>query len=110
MENVYVGVENLCQRTFNRRWLLTFGFGLIHGLGFASVLQQLGIGTRVREAVTPLLLFNSGVEVGQILIAVLVLPLIWNLKRRPSFLPKYVPACSIVIALIGGYWLIVRLV
>ena len=41
----YVGLENIFRRDLNRRWLLTFGFGLIHGFGFASVLREMGIGS-----------------------------------------------------------------
>ena len=41
---IYVGLENLWHRHLQHRWLLTFGFGLIHGLGFASVLRDTGIG------------------------------------------------------------------
>lgn len=42
---VYVGVENLIKRVQGARWKLTFGFGLVHGLGFATVLRDLGVGT-----------------------------------------------------------------
>ncbi len=105
---IYVGLENIFRREIKWRWLLTFAFGLIHGLGFATVLRDLGIGSDIGQTVVPLLSFNFGVELGQIAIAALVLPLIWKLKRRPSFIPVYVPACSIVLALLGGYWLIER--
>ena len=105
---IYVGLENLLRRDFKRRWLLTFGFGLIHGLGFASVLHELGIGGTVRAAITPLLSFNLGVEFGQIAIATLTLPLIRKLRQRPAFLLRYVPACSLGVAAVGCYWLIER--
>jgi hydrogenase/urease accessory protein HupE len=62
----YVAVENLWRRTINprQRWFVTFGFGLVHGLGFASVLRELALpkGTLV----TSLVAFNLGVEVGQL--------------------------------------------
>ncbi|MGH9835726.1 MAG: HupE/UreJ family protein [Blastocatellia bacterium] len=104
---IYVGLENIFRREIKRRWLLTFAFGLIHGFGFASALGELGIGAD-SGAVVPLLSFNLGVEVGQIAIAALALPLIWKLRQQPQFVVRYIPACSILIALAGGYWLIER--
>ncbi len=104
---IYVGIENIFRREIKGRWLLTFAFGLIHGFGFATVLRDLGIGMQ-GSTVVPLLSFNLGVETGQIAIAALVLPLIWKLKRQPSFALRFVPACSILVALAGGYWLIER--
>jgi hydrogenase/urease accessory protein HupE len=106
---VYIGFENLLRRNLNRRWLLTFGFGLIHGLGFAAVLRELNIGTEARTAIVPLLSFNLGVEFGQVAIAAFILPLIWKLKSRPWFVPKLVPVCSTCVAILGAFWLIERL-
>ncbi len=106
---IYVGLENIFRREIKRRWLLTFAFGLIHGFGFASALAEIGVGTGL-QAVAPLLSFNLGVELGQIAIAALVLPLIWKLRQQPQFVIRYVPACSILVALAGGYWLIERTV
>jgi len=106
---IFVGLENVFRREIKRRWLLTFAFGLVHGFGFASALRELGVGTGVR-AVAPLLSFNLGVEIGQIAIAALILPLIWKLRQQPRFVLRYVPACSILVALAGGYWLIERTV
>jgi hydrogenase/urease accessory protein HupE len=105
---VYVGLENIFRREIKRRWLLTFAFGLIHGFGFATVLREIGVGSQGEGVAIPLLSFNLGVEIGQIAIAALVLPLIWKLRRRPGFVIRYVPACSLLIALAGGYWLIER--
>ena len=107
---VYVSVENLRRGEHRARWLLTFGFGLVHGLGFASVLHELGIGQTGSGALVPLLSFNMGVEIGQLAIAALVLPVIWKVKRRPEFDLRYVPACSAAIAIVGCFWLIQRTV
>jgi len=106
---IYVGLENIFCHQIKRRWLLTFAFGLIHGFGFASALGELGIGSGA-GAVAPLLAFNLGVEAGQIAIAALALPLIWKLRQQPRFVLRYIPACSILIALAGGYWLLERTV
>jgi hydrogenase/urease accessory protein HupE len=106
---IYVGLENILRRQIERRWLLTFAFGLIHGFGFASALRDLGVGAGVK-AVAPLLSFNLGVEIGQVAVAAIVLPLIWKLRQRPRFVVRYVPAFSILVAMAGGYWLIERTV
>jgi hydrogenase/urease accessory protein HupE len=105
---VFVGIENLVHRQVAARWLVTFGFGLVHGLGFASILRDLGIAGMGTQAAVPLLSFNLGVELAQISIAAVILPLIWKLKRRPAFMLKHVPALSLLITLAGLYWLIAR--
>lgn len=105
---IYVGLENIFRRETDRRWMLTFAFGLVHGLGFASVLRDLGIGRNVGQTLVPLLSFNLGVEFGQIAIATLIVPLIWKLRERQEFRPRYVPAFSILLAVLGGFWFIER--
>ena len=105
---VFVGLENLFGRRLAARWLVTFGFGLVHGLGFASVLQELGIGRLGAQAIVPLLSFNVGVELAQIAIAALVLPLVWKLKERPAFTLRHVPALSVLITVAGVYWFVAR--
>lgn len=107
---VFVGIENLLRRQLARRWLVTFGFGLIHGLGFASILRELGIGKMGIQGALPLLSFNLGVELAQISIAALVLPLVWRLQQRPAFMLKQVPALSLLITIAGLYWLVIRVI
>jgi hydrogenase/urease accessory protein HupE len=67
---VYVAAENLWQKNFNHRFWLTFGFGLVHGLGFAGILREIQIPQS--QLVTSLVSFNVGVELGQILIVLLL--------------------------------------
>lgn len=109
---VFVGIENLVRRQLAKRWLVTFGFGLIHGLAFAQTLQDLGIAATGIHAGThgaiPLLSFNLGVELAQLSIAALTLPLIWRLQRRPAFMLKHVPALSLLLTLAGIYWFLIR--
>ncbi len=107
---VYVGVENLMLRGTEPkgRWRVAFFFGLIHGFGFATVLRELGLGTNGRSLVLSLLGFNLGVETGQLLIAALVLPVIWRLRKNPGFLKTGIPLISILVAATGAYWLIER--
>ncbi len=105
---VYVGLENILRPEPKHRWLLTFGFGMVHGFGFAAVLRGMGIGSHGEGLVVPLLSFNLGVELGQIAIAALALPVIWGLRRRPYFVTRLAPACSVFVAIMGAYWVIQR--
>jgi hydrogenase/urease accessory protein HupE len=106
---IYVAVENiLLRREPKARWLLTFAFGLIHGFGFAGVLRELGVGRDGSGIAVPLFSFNLGVELGQIVVAAIVLPFIWRFSKNPTFLSRWVPALSVIIALAGGFWLVQR--
>jgi hydrogenase/urease accessory protein HupE len=107
---VFVGLQNILSPGVEKRWLLTFGFGLIHGCGFASALRDLGIGANGTSIAVPLVSFNLGVELGQLTIAALVLPLIWKCRASPVFVRRLVPIGSGMIVLAGGYWLIQRTV
>ncbi len=107
---VYVGVENLVRRGEEPkgRWALTFAFGLVHGFGFASVLKELGVGAGGSGLLMPLFTFNLGVELGQIVIAAVVLPIVWRLRKNEKFIRRGVPALSAIVALAGLYWLVER--
>jgi len=106
---VYVGVENLFRGDDPKgRWILTFAFGLIHGFGFASVLRELGVGANGGSIGVPLVSFNLGVEIGQIVIAGLILPVIWKLRANPWFLRRWVPVGSVAVTLLGSYWFVQR--
>lgn len=103
---VYVGVENIWLGRGRNRWLLTFGFGLIHGLGFASVLEEFVLDGQ--SLLLPLLSFNLGVELGQLAIAAIFLPLVWACRRQEILTQRHAAACSFIIALVGAYWLAER--
>jgi hydrogenase/urease accessory protein HupE len=106
---IYVGVENLVRHGQpSGRWLLTFGFGLVHGLGFASVLREMGLGESAGGVLVPLFSFNLGVELGQLLVAALVLALLRKLRNKPLFAARVATACSAAVAGLGGYWLFER--
>lgn len=104
---VYVGLENIFRGRSDGRWRLTFAFGLVHGLGFASVLRELNI-TASGSALAPLLGFNLGVELGQVAIALVVLPFVLRLASLPRFFPRFVTACSALVVCVGSYWLLER--
>ncbi len=102
-------IENIFKKNLNQRWILTFGFGLIHGFGFASVLQELGIEESVNVIILPLLSFNLGVEIGQLVIATLVLPFLLKLQNQSLYSYRLLPACSIGISLFACYWIFERI-
>jgi hydrogenase/urease accessory protein HupE len=109
---VYVAFENILARDKAQRWrrVVVFAFGLIHGLGFASVLREVGLGSSGAGIVIPLVKFNLGVEVGQLAVAGLFLPLVFGLKRIPGFVTRGVPATSAAIATVGAFWLVTRVI
>ncbi|MEM7193465.1 MAG: HupE/UreJ family protein [Pseudomonadota bacterium] len=105
---VYVCVENLfVDRLRKGRTLIVFLFGLLHGLGFAGVLKEVGI--EGGNFITSLISFNVGVELGQLLVIAIcyVTVGIWFSKKDWYRSLITVPA-SIVIAAIGVYWFIDR--
>jgi hydrogenase/urease accessory protein HupE len=106
----YVGIENLVHGDAPKwRGLITFLFGLAHGLGFADALREFGIGSGGGGIVLPLVGFNLGVEAGQLSVAAIVLPILWQLRKNSAFVRQWVPVCSVVVALTGGYWMIERM-
>ncbi|MGH7300607.1 MAG: HupE/UreJ family protein [Candidatus Rokuibacteriota bacterium] len=104
---VWVAIENLVPRErASRRWMVGFGFGLIHGLGFAEVLQPLALppGALARA----LFGFNLGVETGQALVIALTVPLVlW--ARGVPWHGRAARGASLAVALVGTVWLVERL-
>lgn len=89
-----------------RRWTVAFGFGLIHGFGFASVLADLGL---PREALALALVgFNVGVEGGQLAIVAVFLPLAFALRRSVFYRRAVMLGGSLLIAALAGVWLAER--
>jgi hydrogenase/urease accessory protein HupE len=107
---IYVALENFYTRSVDVRWRDTFTFGFIHGFGFASGLIELGVPQR---AVAPALAsFNIGVEIGQIGVVLIVMPLLFLIDNYVTYgarSAKLVYALSGAIALLGAYWMLVRL-
>jgi len=102
---IYVAVENLVLREHRHRALVTFLFGLVHGFGFASVLSGYGLG---RSVATGPLGFNLGVELGQALVVLALLPLVRLVQRRPALNAWSVRGVSAGLVLVGSYWLLER--
>lgn len=104
-----VGIENLLRkRSPARRWSLAFGFGLIHGLGFASALTDLGVGREGGNMLLPLFSFNLGVEAGQLAVLALTIPALLLLAQRPSAMLRVARLGSAAVSAAGLYWLVER--
>ena len=106
---VFVALENLIVRKVNPvRLAVVFIFGLIHGLGFAGVLGDLGLPKE--SFFTSLISFNVGVELGQVSVILIAYLLVgkWFSEKEWYRQRIVVPAC-ILIACIAGYWTIERL-
>lgn len=105
---LYTALENIARPDVRWRFALTFGFGLVHGLGFASVLQVM---LPPDHVIAPLLGFNLGVELGQLVIVAIALPLVWLLARELGagrYRRRVLPVLSIAIAVVAIKWLIER--
>ena len=90
----------------NTPWLIAFGFGLLHGLGFANVLT--GIGIANDQLVMSLLFFNIGIEAGQLLLIPVFSLLIWmSFKIKQNL--RFATASSYLLGGIGFYWFIERM-
>ncbi len=105
---IYVGAENLIRKEPKGRKYLTFAFGLIHGFGFAAVLQEMNITSIETGILVPLFSFNLGVETGQLIVTTISLPIIWWLHTKPLIEKYFVPVCSSIVCLAGSFWLIER--
>ena len=106
---VYVAVENVATSELKPwRVALVFGFGLLHGMGFAGVLSQLGLPRS--EFLTGLLCFNAGVELGQLTVILTAFLLIGlPFRRKPWYRRRVVIPLSLAIAATGLYWAIQRI-
>lgn len=103
---VYVALENVLRAQPKTRLAVTFGFGLMHGFGFSSVLRDLGLPT---ARLAPALLgFNLGVEAGQLLIVAPLAPLVWWLQRRADLYRRARIGTNAAVALVAAYWLVQR--
>lgn len=106
----YIGVENILRPNADLSWrgVLTFTFGLIHGMGFAGALRELGVGQSGGGVFRPLLFFSLGLESTQLGLAAAVFPLLLWLRTMPSFPRWWVPAFSGFIAMAGALWFVER--
>lgn len=105
---IYVAVENIFTRHLTAwRPLVIFGFGLLHGLGFAAVLGEIGLPRD--QFVAAIIGFNVGVELGQLTVIAIAFATVgvW-FRSHPKYRGRVAIPASITIAVIGAYWFVER--
>ncbi|MGH8690387.1 MAG: HupE/UreJ family protein [Burkholderiales bacterium] len=103
---ILAALNNVWPLVNRGRWLVAFGFGLVHGFGFASVLADLGLPQE--NLLLALVGFNLGVEGGQLVIVAAFLPLAYALRHTWVYRRMILVGGSAVIALIAAMWMIER--
>ena len=103
---VLAALNNVWPVFHGRRWMVAFGFGLIHGFGFASVLIDLGLPQGALALA--LLGFNLGVECGQLAIVAAFLPLAYLMRRSAFYRLAVLRIGSLLIAAVAAAWLVER--
>lgn len=103
---IAAALNNLRPLVQTRLWMVAFGFGLVHGLGFATVLTELGLpGDALAVA---LVSFNLGVEIGQLAIVAAILPLAYLCRHSWAYPRIVLGAGSLAIVAVASVWLIER--
>ena len=105
---IIAALTNLFPRTHSIGAWTAFGFGLLHGFGFAAALE--GLGATERSFATALAGFNLGVEVGQLLVVAAALPVALWMRRHPPYATRLVPIASVGVAVLGSLWVCQRIV
>lgn len=103
---IYLGLEVSESKKYKSTpWLVAFGFGLLHGLGFANALTGIGIGNE--QLLLSLLFFNLGIEAGQLLLVPIFGSVIW-LSQKLNFYKQSATFTSLILGGMGFFWLIDR--
>ena len=103
---IYLALEINSKEKLNKTpWLMAFGFGLLHGFGFAGALSEIGIANE--QLLLSLLFFNIGIEIGQLIMIPLFLISIW-LLQKVKFNFSVTKLSSYAIGGMGSFWLIER--
>ncbi|TMO28326.1 hypothetical protein CWC28_09175 [Pseudoalteromonas sp. S4492] len=102
---LFAAINNIWPMIVRLGWI-TFCFGLLHGMGFASVLGELGLSNEYQ--LMSILAFNLGVEIGQLVILAICLPLLMLLRNNPWYKKAIMPAGSMLIAIMAIQWSIER--
>lgn len=105
---VYMAVENMLGATrVERRWVLAFGFGLVHGFGFSFALRE-SLQFAGSHLVTSLAAFNIGVECGQLLVVAVLAPVLNRVLRNAAAERMGIILLSAFVAHTGWHWLLER--
>jgi len=107
MSIVYMALENIVGSNVRRRWMITFGFGLVHGFGFSFALRET-LQFAGSYLLTSLLSFNIGVELGQLLVLAILIPALEILFRFAVAERIGTIILSAIVAHTGWHWMIER--
>jgi hypothetical protein len=99
-------LNNLRPWLTQRLWVLAFGFGLIHGIGFATTLGELGLSPSAK--LIALLGFNVGVELAQLALVALLLPIFFMMRAHSAYRIVVVHGFSVIIFIVATIWFIQR--
>ena len=103
---VYVAIENVLVERPRARWPLAFAFGLVHGFGFAGMLDVLGMPTG--QLVSSVLAFNVGIEIGQLAIVAVAVPVIGWMAGH-AWHHRIVQGTSVAVCVVAAVWVVERL-
>jgi hypothetical protein len=103
---VLAALNNLRPTSQGKAWMIAFVFGLIHGFGFANVLADLGLSQG--SLLLSLVGFNFGVEIGQLAIAAVFLPIAFGLRRSWAYNCLTLKLGSAAIAMVATVWMVER--
>jgi hypothetical protein len=103
---VFAALNNIYPLVLTRRWVVAFGFGLIHGFGFASALSDLNLPQDM--LLLALVGFNVGVEMGQLAIVVVFMPLAYAIRGNWLYRRLLLVGGSLLVALVASVWLAER--
>ena len=105
----YVAIENIFANNLKKwRVVVIFIFGLLHGLGFSSVLLELGLAPN--QYIISLIAFNVGVEIAQITVLLIALLCLYRFQKKSWYRQRIIKPLSMVIALVASYWFFERLI
>jgi len=104
---LYMALENIVGGNIERRWMITFGFGLVHGFGFSFALRET-LQFAGSHLLTSLLSFNVGVELGQLLVLLLLIPALELLFRFGVEERMGTIILSAIVAHTAWHWMIER--
>ena len=104
---LYMALENIVGGNIKRRWMITFGFGLVHGFGFSFALRET-LQFAGSHLLTSLLSFNVGVELGQLLVLLLLIPALELLFRYGVEERMGTIILSAIVAHTAWHWMIER--
>ena len=104
---IYMALENIVGSTIQRRWIITFTFGLVHGFGFSFALRE-SLQFAGDHLLTALLAFNVGIEIGQLAVLIILLPVLAVMFKHAGAERLGVILLSVLVAHTSWHWMLER--